>query len=307
MGTAADNDGDGPSPSGWDGQGLPPVAAHRVHRIAAGGAWTSLLTVPAALGVQAVGFEPVGEVMGSIVQQLGWAGYGGCGSFGWAGPIASAPQTGAFRPYLDALYRGYDTALSRMAMEAAAIGADGVVGVRLTVSHLGAGAREFTALGTAVRGPGPDRPGRVFRTTLPGQDVAKLAAAGWLPAEVVYGISVAIRHDDWSTRQQSSWGAGNVEVTGYTELLTHTRADARRRLAEHVARTGADGAIVSSMSVAVGEIEPAENHRDHVAEATVFGTALLRVHTEATARTRSLTILPLRRDPRRSHVTRSAT
>jgi uncharacterized protein YbjQ (UPF0145 family) len=301
MGTAGDNDGDGPSPTGWNGQGLPPVAASRVHRIAEGGAWTSLLTVPAAVGVHAVGFEPVGEVMGSIVQQLGWAGYGGCGTFGWAGSVASAPRTGAFRPYVDALHRGYDTALSRMTLEAAAIGADGVVGVRLTESHLAGGAREFTALGTAVRGPGPARSRRVFRTTLPGQDVAKLAAAGWLPAEVVYGISVAIRHDDWTTRQQASWGAGNVEVTGYTELLTYTRADARLRLAEHVSRAGADGAIVSSMSVTAGEIEPAENHRDHVAEATVFGTALLRVHTEATALTRSLAILPLR------HVTRSAT
>ena len=51
----------------WDGRGLPPVAAERVRRAAAGGPWTSLLTAPAAAGLQVAGFDPVGEVMGSIV------------------------------------------------------------------------------------------------------------------------------------------------------------------------------------------------------------------------------------------------
>lgn len=286
--------------TGWTGHGLPPVAAARVQRIAEGGAWTSLLSVPAALGVHLAGFEPVGEVMGCTVATLGWSGYGGCGAYGWGGPVAAAPRTDAFRPYVEALHRGYDTALSRMSQEAAAIGADGIVGVRLVAGHLGFGVREFTALGTAVRARGGARPGRVFRTALPGQDVATLVHAGWLPVEIVYGISVAIRHDDWATRAQSSWGAGNTEVTGYTQLLTTTRADARARLAEHVRRTGADGAIVSLMTAATAELEPAENHRDHVAEATVFGTALLRVSERPATPARTLTVLPLRRNPTRS-------
>ena len=58
--------------------------------------------------------------------------------------------------------------------------------------------------------------------------------------------------------------------------------------------SGADGAIVSSMDLRVWEIEPGENHRDHVAEATVFGTALARFHTDTAAPTRTLTFLPLR-------------
>ena len=49
----------------WDGRGLPPVAAERVRRAAAGGAWTSLLSAPAAAGLEVAGFDPVGEVMGS--------------------------------------------------------------------------------------------------------------------------------------------------------------------------------------------------------------------------------------------------
>ena len=107
---------------------------------------------------------------------------------------------------------------------------------------------------------------------------------------------MAVRHDDWATRQQSSWGAGNVEVSGYTELITHTRADARNRFGRHVRETGADGAIVDTMTLNAWEIEPVENHRDHVAEATVFGTALTRFHTGAVAPSRSLTYLPLRQE-----------
>src|SRR3954471_14442732 len=75
----------------WDGRGLPPVAAERARRAAAGGPWPSLLTAPAAAGLEAAGFDPVGEVMGSIVQQIGWAGYRGCG--GWGSGIGGGGAT----------------------------------------------------------------------------------------------------------------------------------------------------------------------------------------------------------------------
>ena len=104
----------------WDGQGLPPIAAERARRAAAGGAWTSLLTAPAAAGLQVAGFEPVGEVMGSIVQQIGWTGYRGCGMYGggFAGwdttTVSAAGRLTGYGPYVDALNHGYETAMSRM-------------------------------------------------------------------------------------------------------------------------------------------------------------------------------------------------
>lgn len=288
----------------WDGRGLPPVAADRMRRFARTGLRTSLLTVPGAVGVQAVGFEPVGEVMGCIVEHIGWSGFGGCGylggyfgGFGLGGGTVTSSGLArfvGFGPYVDALYRGYDTALSRMTAEAAAMDADGVVGVRLSVSHLGGDNREFLALGTAVRARSRHRPGRVFTTDLAGQDVAKLLTAGWVPSAVVYGISVAVRHDDWWTRRQSSWGAGNTEVSGYTELVTHVRADARHRFDQQARSAGAEGAIVSSVGLEIRMIEPSENHRDHVAESAVFGNALVSFHQGYRAPTRSLTILALR-------------
>jgi hypothetical protein len=99
-----------------------------------------------------------------------------------------------------------------------------------------------------------------------------------MPTDLVFGISVAIRHDDWRTQRQASWGAGNVEVAGYTELVE--LRPRRRPLAVRQARAGrrGRGAVVSSMDLRTWEVEPGENHRDHVAEASIFGTSLVRFH-----------------------------
>ena len=90
----------------WDGRGLPPVAAERMRRAAEGGAWTSLLSAPAAAGLEVAGFDPVGEVMGSMVQRIGWSSYYGCGSVGWGTnsqtiTSGSHPRAG-FAPYAHA-------------------------------------------------------------------------------------------------------------------------------------------------------------------------------------------------------------
>lgn len=290
----------------WDGRGLPPVARARIARAAADGVRTSLLPANGAAGLQAVGFDAVGEVLGSIVMQISWTGFGGCGYTpmmggfaGWgAGPGTVTSGGGArwvgYAPYVDAIRHGRNTALDRMVAEAAALGADGVVGVRFTDAPMEGNKREFMALGTAVRSRGTERPAHPFTTDLSGQDVAKLMAAGWVPTGITYGISVAIRHDDWRTQSQLSYFAGNTEVTGYTELMNHVRADARNDFARRSARLGGESALMSSMWHHVWALEVAENHRDHVAECVITGNTIARFHTEAHAITKSLSILPLR-------------
>jgi uncharacterized protein YbjQ (UPF0145 family) len=290
----------------WDGRGLPPAAAARMARFQHGGVRTSLLDVPGMASVTSVGLPPVGEVMGCMVEHIGWQGFAGCGYYGpgsgwgagWGGAGTVTSGQGAryagYAPYVDALYRGYDTALARMVLEAQAMGADGVVGVRLSVTHLGQDNREFVALGTAVRSAGEAHPARPFVTDLPGADVAKLLQAGWVPVSIAFGISVAIRHDDYATLSQAGSWSGNTEVAGYTQLVQHVRDDARDRFQQHAGRAGADGAIVSSMDLRIWEREPSEGHRDHVAESTVFGTTVARF-SRGPAPTRALTILPLRR------------
>jgi uncharacterized protein YbjQ (UPF0145 family) len=303
----------------WDGRDLPPAAAARMQRFAAHGVRTSLLDVPGMTSVTGVGLPPVGEVMGCIVEHIGWQGFGGCGWTGFGGDIFAGGIPGTFgggitggrgattvtsggrseyagyAPYVDALHRGYDTAIARMLTEARAMGADGVVGVRLSVNHLGQDNREFVALGTAVRAAGPDHPAQPFVTDLPGADVAKLIHGGWVPVSIAVGISVAVRHDDYSTRSQASAWGWNTEVSGYTELVQYVRADARAQFAAHAARAGGEGAIVSSMGLRIREQEPTAGHRDHVAEASVFGSTIIRFHRGPSAPTRALTVLPLRR------------
>ena len=171
------------------------------------------------------------------------------GGYGGVSSTVTSGQAGGlvgYAPYVDALYHGFDTALYRMLLECQSLGGDGVVGVRLEQRHLGQGNREFVALGTAVRAAGGQRPARLFSTTLNGQDFAKLLQGGWMPASVVIGISVAIRHDDWATRSQASAWTYNTEVSGYTELVNHVRADSRTQLTRRVAAIGADGAITST-------------------------------------------------------------
>jgi uncharacterized protein YbjQ (UPF0145 family) len=292
----------------WDGRGLPPVARARVERAAAGRLRTSLFSAREAATLGAVGLDPVGDVMGCVVEHIGWGGYG-CGAYaGGLGQFAYAPPTitsgmGGFTgyaPYVQALYYGFEVALHRMLLEAQALGADGVVGVRWTQERLDANHnREFVALGTAVRARGGQRPAHLFATDLPGQDVGKLMHGGWMPSGLVIGIAVAVRHDDYYTRRQAaSWS--NMEVSGYTELVSFVRADARAKFAERAAKHGGDAAIVSDMAMHVWTLEPGENHRDHVAESVVVGTALAKFHRGAQAPTDALMMLPLVGNDRRN-------
>jgi hypothetical protein len=293
----------------WDGNGLPPAAQARIDRASRGSLHASLLTVEGDAALASVGLDPVGEVMGCIVSQLGWAGWGGCGvyyggglgrsgyAYGAAAPVTSGDGGWAgFAPYVRALYHGYETALHRMLLEAQPLAADGVVGVKVTRERFGdTGMWEYVARGTAVRARAKSRPDHLFTTDLSGGDVAKLLHAGWVPISLMWGISVAIRHDDYYTRMAArSWGQ-NVEVPGYTELVIHCRADAREQFENRLAKHGGDCAIVSDMDLHIWSIEPSDGHRDHVAESVVVGNALAKFHRGRDAPTDSLKIMSLRK------------
>jgi uncharacterized protein YbjQ (UPF0145 family) len=278
------------------------VARARIARAATDGVRTSLLSADGLAGLEMAGFDVVGEVLGTAVMQIGWSGFGGCGwtpglgGGGFYGPaqVSRPSRWSGYEPYVRAVRHGRNTALSRMNQEAAALGADGVVGVRFTDERMEGQKREFMALGTAVRSRGRERPGTPFTTDLGGQDFAKLLSAGWVPAGLAYGIAMAVRHDDWRTQTQTGYWAGNTEVSGYTELLTHVRADARHEFAGLAAKLGGDAALLSGLWSHVWPIEVGENHTDHVAECVVTGNAIARFHAGRKATTSSLTILPLR-------------
>ena len=281
--------------TGPDGDWLPESARTRLARFDAAGLRTSLLPVPGAVGIESVGLRQVGEVMGCIVQYVGWVGgqgYGmGYGQGMWGASVS-------YQPYVNALYHGYNTALARMLTEARAMGADGVVGVKLTLSPLAGGNQEFMALGTAVRANSRTRPLNLFTTELAGQDVAKLMHAGWVPARIAIGIAVESRYLDYTTRSQLSVMAGNTEVSAHTQLTTLVRSRARERFAKQARENHADGAIVSAMNLRFWHQE-INNAPLLCAESSVFGTSVARFHAGKAAPTRALTIMPLRQKENR--------
>jgi uncharacterized protein YbjQ (UPF0145 family) len=253
------------------------------------GTWGSALSTDEFAAIRSAGFEPAGQVLGAAVYNIGFSGGYNCpGAWSGFGSYAQAYRSvtqvsgrggyGSFGPLTQAMYDARHLAINRMVTECAELGGHGIVGVSLTIGSFPAGGLEFKAIGTAVRAPGTPPLQRPFSSDLSGQDFAKLLASGWVPAGLALGISVGARHDDWLTVGQTRWGAGNAEVVGYTELVNDTRHDARQQLEKDVRRLGGEGVVVQRMDMRVHEREcPIQEHgKDHIVEATIVGTALVR-------------------------------
>ena len=279
---------------------LPLRAQQRLADMRDHDAWTSDLSVSEFDVLGSVGFRPAGQVMGTSVYQIAWTGTQYCGGGGrWGGGYSATASHAS--PLVGSLYDARRRALTRMQAEAHALGADGVVGVELTLRHfpVAPNAIEFNAIGTAVRADGGVRAPTPFLSDLTGQDFVKLLMSGWVPTGIAMGISVVVRHDDWNTRVQAgNWS--NQEVSGYTDLIQASRHTARQALAQDVARLGGEGVVIRDMTLQVREQEcrstGQDNVRDHIAEVTILGTSITRfARTAAHAGPRTLPILRLSR------------
>src|SRR5260221_3392597 len=104
-----------------------------------GSIFTSDLSVNEFLLVREAGFRPLGLVLGSSIYHVGLQ----IGRWGRNQELDVLSQ---------AMYHARELAMTRMEAEAQALGADGVVGVRLDVEmkEWGADISEFIAVGTAV-------------------------------------------------------------------------------------------------------------------------------------------------------------
>jgi uncharacterized protein YbjQ (UPF0145 family) len=294
---------------------LPPAARDRIAEIRGSGTWGSALSTDEFAAIRGVGFEPVGQVLGACVYNIGYAGGytcpGGWSSGVFGGVVTAATQVsgqggwGTFGPLTQAMYDARRKAIGRMTAECAGLGGHGIVGVSLSFGPFPQGGLEFRAIGTAVRGVGAPAPPQPFSSDLSGQDFAKLIRAGWVPVGLALGISIGARHDDWLTRGSALWNAGNTEVVGYTELVNMARHDARVQLEADVGQMGADGVVVSTydLRVRARECPVREGSRDHIAEVTIVGTATAQFSSPAVAAPPgSLAVLSL--DPQRRQVAR---
>lgn len=101
--------------------------------------FTSDLSVNEFLLVKEAGFDPLGLVEGSSMNHIGYQ-------------QSMWNQNQEMTVLSEALYKARELAMARMEEEAAELGADGIVGVRLTARHFTwqSNLAEFVATGTAV-------------------------------------------------------------------------------------------------------------------------------------------------------------
>jgi uncharacterized protein YbjQ (UPF0145 family) len=265
---------------------LPDAAQRRIEAQRASGVSGSLLTASGAASVRSASLEAVGEVFGCIAMHIGWTGVG-CGWYGM-GRGAVSPVTTSGRhsyaglaPYVQAYEGAWYGAVGRLLAEAAALGAHGVVGVVVTRRHLEGGTWEFAALGTAVRStdpvgtPVPAR-GHVWCTSLSAEDCASAILSGFMPHEMVMGVSVASKHEDWQMQQQRRVWAGNVEVTGLTDLITAARWESRALVEARASHAGAAELVITAMELDEFDTTCGEEVDLH-ARSTVVGTVLVPI------------------------------
>lgn len=280
----------------------------RLTRLRTSRGWSFPSPMGEVAAVRAAGFEPVGQVFGTTVVLLGSGdsslpgppGFGRC-FVRDGGSVAGTPTNAdPHNPLLAALTEARDRALERVLDECAALGGDGIIGMRLRRTEFFAHTVELTLEGTAVRARASTRPAALFTTHVSGQDLARLLDAGWLPFALVFGTALAACHFDDSMFQQTRRGvgpAGNREVAGYTRLVNDARHEARRTLENAVRERGGHGAVVHEMTLQFSEREcprQFEQHADYVAEATILGSAIIPFdRTVPSARPGPLTIMRL--------------
>jgi uncharacterized protein YbjQ (UPF0145 family) len=225
--------------------GIPLGAERRLRELSAGkGAFTSDLSVGSFALCHELGLQPLAQVMGSSIYQVGYS------------QTMPGMYGGGFIFELDALSQAWnavrDLAFGRLAEEAQHVGADAVVGVEIS-----SGAREFTegaiecvVIGTAVRSASRERPregsaaGTVL-TELSVPDFAKLRRAGFQTLGVVAWTSV-FYVQSWAGAQSRGLGMawmGNQEMTDYTRGIYEAREAVMSRVSAQAARVGASGVV----------------------------------------------------------------
>jgi len=197
--------------------------------------FTSDLSVDEFLLVEQAGFEVLGLVMGSSIYHVG---------FQWQRWSVSQELT----VLTHAMFEARELALTRMEEEADLLGADGIAGVRLVFKHYAfeENVLEFIAIGTAIRHREPGKfrtkDNRPFTSDLSGQDLWKLARAGYRPVSLAIGVCVYhIAH--LSFMQALKQIGRNQKMKTYTEATYAARERAMERMQRDAMERGGTGIV----------------------------------------------------------------
>jgi uncharacterized protein YbjQ (UPF0145 family) len=231
------------------------------------GVFTSDFSVNEFLLVRKAGFEPIGLCVGTCVYHVGIQ-YGS-----WS-------KNQEMDVLSKAMYHARELAMSRMRAEAAAMGADGIVGVKLTIKRLEWDEQllEFIAIGTGVvHGEGHKgfraHDGGPFTSDLSGQDFWSLLHAGYRPVEMVMGSCVYhVAHRGMFAGLGTA--GRNVELENFTAAMYEAREIAVERMQFEAAAAKAEGVV------GVDIHEGSHGWQTHVIEFFAIGTAVLPLEQE---------------------------
>jgi uncharacterized protein YbjQ (UPF0145 family) len=262
-------------------EGLPQSGRERLERMRediARGFFTSDLSVNEFLLVKEAGFEPLGLVLGSSIYHIGFQ-------------QASWNQNQELQVLTQAMYHARQLAMTRMEEEADQLGADGIVGVRLTIGRYdwGPDLAEFISVGTAVKHAGGELHrapnGRPFTSDLSGQDFSTLLRAGYRPVGLVMGNCVY--HVARQGMLQSMRQIGrNVEMANFTQALYDARELAMGRMQAEAEETEAGGLVGVRLNQA------SHGWGSHVIEFMAIATAVIPTKDDHTIEKPAL-VLPL--------------
>jgi uncharacterized protein YbjQ (UPF0145 family) len=249
--------------------------------------FTSDLSVNEFLLVRQAGFTPVGLVLGSSVYHVGIQ-------------VGKWSKNMEMDRLSQAMYHARELAMTRMEAEAEALGADGIVGVRLEIEfkEYGNDLAEFIAIGTAVIGDEAPPTGTwrnnknlPFTSDLSGQDFWTLIQSGYVPQGLVMGTCVYHIAHRGMMASMGTMGQ-NVEIPQYTEALYDARELAMGRMQTEAEVLNAEGIVgVQLLSLP---------HRwgGHTTEFFAIGTAVRPLREDHVIATPSL-VLPLTDGPYR--------
>src|SRR6476661_11117162 len=249
--------------------GIPESGRERIERMKKDvdrGFFTSDLSINEFLLVKQAGFEPLGLVLGSSIYHIGFQ------QANWSRNQEMGVLT-------QAMYHARELAMTRMEEEADQLGADGIVGVRLTIGRYewGAELAEFIAIGTAVKHRGGELHrapnGRPFTSDLSGQDFWALLSAGYRPVGLVMGNCV-YHVADQGVRASFKQIGRNQEMPTYTQALYEARELAMERMQAEATETQANGIVGARI------VERSHGWGSHVIEFFAIGTAVVPVSDE---------------------------
>ncbi len=225
------------------------------------GVFDSGLTTPDFAACLSMGLEPLALVQGFFCGQLaGWSTYQAavvtnypCG-YGWGGGGNDHPPPGwlGVATALDEAWStAFSTAHQRLVDEARGLGAHGVVGARVEMSHpTNDRSSEVHLYGTAVRLAGAGA-GPLWTTRIAGHKLAKLVEAGYAPASVLYSRCTAVMYEGC---YMEHWGPNLVGAGSPLEPIQDVHHLARSRALQDAARQ-AGGHSLYDVQLAAHEME----------------------------------------------------